>query len=44
MAVKERLTNSDVSQLSYSIAIENLRIHDIQGEGHYSPYNGKNVR
>ena len=32
-----------MSQFSYSIAIENLRIHDIQGEGHYSPYNGKNV-
>ena len=43
MAVKTSLTNSDVSQFSYSIAIENLRIHDIQGEGHYSPYNGKNV-
>ncbi len=43
MAVKEGLTNSDVSQFSYSIAIENLRIHDIQGEGHYSPYTGKNV-
>ena len=43
MAVKTGLTNSDVSQFSYSIAIENLRIHDIQGEGHYSPYNGKNV-
>ena len=43
MAVKTSLTNSDVSQFSYSIAIENLHIHDIQGEGHYSPYNGKNV-
>ena len=43
IAVKTGLTNSDVSQFSYSIAIENLRIHDIQGEGHYSPYNGKNV-
>ena len=43
MAVKTGLTNSDVSQFSYSIAIEKLRIHDIQGEGHYSPYNGKNV-
>ena len=43
MAVKEGLTNSDVSQFSYSIALENLRIHDIQGEGHYSPHNGKNV-
>jgi uncharacterized protein len=43
IAVKTGLTNSNVSQFSYSIAIENLRIHDIQGEGHFSPYNGKNV-
>ena len=43
IAIKAGLTNSNVSQFSYSIAIDNLRIHDIQGEGHYSSYNGKNV-
>ena len=43
IAIKPGLTNSNVSQFSYLIAIDSLRIHDIQGEGHYSPYNGKNV-
>ncbi|KON86180.1 endonuclease [Sporosarcina globispora] len=37
-AVKEGLTDSRVSQFIYTPALGGLRIHDIQGAGHYSEY------
>ncbi|MCM3787085.1 DUF6359 domain-containing protein [Domibacillus indicus] len=39
-AFKEGLNDSAVSSFSYVIEKENIRIHDIQGAGHTSPYNG----
>ncbi len=43
IAVKEGLKNSDVAVFDYIIQKTDVRIHDIQGEGHYSPYDGQNV-
>jgi predicted extracellular nuclease len=43
IAVKEGLTTSEVAVLDFIIQKEDVRIHDIQGEGHYSLYDGKNV-
>ncbi len=43
IAVKEGLTASKVATFGYIIQLESIRIHDIQGEGHYSKYNGLNV-
>ncbi|WP_110113424.1 DUF6359 domain-containing protein [Bacillus sp. CGMCC 1.16541] len=42
-AVKDGLEASSVNTFNYIIQKENLRIHDIQGVGHASPYNGQNV-
>ncbi len=42
-AVKDGLKNSDSVVFNYVIQKENVRIHDIQGEGHYSIYDGLNV-
>ncbi|PYF07575.1 chitobiase/beta-hexosaminidase C-terminal domain-containing protein [Ureibacillus chungkukjangi] len=43
IAVKEGLKASDVAVFEYIIQLEDIRIHDIQGEGHYSKYDGLNV-
>ncbi|WP_051428324.1 chitobiase/beta-hexosaminidase C-terminal domain-containing protein [Bacillus sp. J33] len=43
VAVKEGLKNSDVSVFSYTIKKEDARIHDIQGTGHFSAYEGATV-
>ncbi|MDN4492165.1 chitobiase/beta-hexosaminidase C-terminal domain-containing protein [Ureibacillus aquaedulcis] len=43
IAVKDGLTTSDVAEFDYFVQLEELRIHDIQGEGHYSKYDGLNV-
>jgi predicted extracellular nuclease len=43
LAVKEGLTNSKVAAFNYIIEKEEVRIHDIQGAGHYSVYDGLNV-
>ncbi|PWW29388.1 hypothetical protein DFO73_10418 [Cytobacillus oceanisediminis] len=43
LAVKEGLTNSKISVFNYIIQKEDVRIHDIQGAGHYSVYDGFNV-
>ncbi|MGD6818355.1 DUF6359 domain-containing protein [Metabacillus sp. 113a] len=43
VAVKNGLKNSDSSAFEYKIQKEAIRIHDIQGESHTSPYNGQNV-
>ena len=43
IAVKEGLKASYVTVFDYIIQLEDIRIHDIQGEGHYSKYDGLNV-
>src|SRR5690606_23829296 len=43
IAVKDGLTDSKVSVSQYMIGLEDLRIHDIQGAGHYSPYANQQV-
>lgn len=43
IAVKEGLANSPVSIFSYTIQQGEVRIHDIQGAGHNSPYKDTNV-
>ncbi|KAF0819692.1 hypothetical protein KIS4809_1553 [Bacillus sp. ZZV12-4809] len=43
IAVKDGLTDSKVSVFQYMIGLEDLRIHDIQGAGHYSPYANQQV-
>ncbi|MGD6843102.1 chitobiase/beta-hexosaminidase C-terminal domain-containing protein [Bacillus infantis] len=43
IGVKEGLKDSKPAVLDYIIQKENVRIHDIQGAGHYSPYQGQNV-
>lgn len=45
-AVKTGLSNSDVTTFTFEIGkdLEELEIHDIQGESHLSPYEGKNVK
>ena len=43
IAVKEDLTDSEVSTFEYIIQKEEINIHDIQGEGHYSKYADNNV-
>lgn len=42
-AVKDGLTSSNVYTYDYLIQKEVVRIHDIQGAGHYSKYEGFNV-
>ncbi|MEH7883016.1 chitobiase/beta-hexosaminidase C-terminal domain-containing protein [Bacillus sp. JJ1609] len=42
-AVKEGLTSSKVYTYNYIIQKDDVRIHDIQGAGHYSKYEGFNV-
>lgn len=42
-AVKEDLDNSEITVFDYVISEGNLRIHDIQGAVHYSPYINQNV-
>ncbi|MEN1938509.1 DUF6359 domain-containing protein [Paenibacillus sp. 102] len=45
IAVKEGLESSAVSTFSFTIVkSEQVRIHDIQGKSHVSPYDGKKVR
>lgn len=43
VAMKEDMENSDVATLNFTIQDGEVRIHDIQGASHYSPYNGQNV-
>ncbi|PFY09878.1 endonuclease [Bacillus toyonensis] len=43
IAVKMGLENSEIASFHYTIKKDVIRIHDIQGEGHYSPYEGQNV-
>jgi predicted extracellular nuclease len=43
IAVKENLTNSDIAEFSYMIQKDDIRIHDIQGTGHFSPFKDKTV-
>lgn len=43
IAVKEGLTNSAVSTFTYAIQQGEIRIHDIQGAVHNSPYKDTNV-
>lgn len=43
IAIKDGLTSSGVSAFNYTIQKSALRIHDIQGEGHYSPYKDTTV-
>ncbi|MTH53009.1 endonuclease [Bacillus mangrovi] len=42
-AVKDGMKDSAISVFEYTIQKEAVRIHDIQGETHTSPYEGKNV-
>ncbi len=44
-AVKEDLTDSEVSEFTYTVGkdLASLRIHDIQGAAHTSPYLDQNV-
>ncbi|KEK24905.1 DUF6359 domain-containing protein [Bacillus gaemokensis] len=45
IGVKEGLVSSAISTFSFTIEkSEQIRIHDIQGKSHISPYNGKKVR
>lgn len=43
VAVKDGLTNSDIATFQYIIQDEEVRIHDIQGAGHTSLFDGQNV-
>lgn len=43
VAVKSGMTDSDVAVFNYAIQKDEIRIHDIQGEGHYSLYQDSNV-
>lgn len=43
IATKEGQTTSDVAEFNYIVQLEEIRIHDIQGEDHYSKYDGLNV-
>lgn len=43
IAKKDGLTSSGVSVFNYTIQKDALRIHDIQGEGHYSPFTDTTV-
>ncbi|WP_167578686.1 chitobiase/beta-hexosaminidase C-terminal domain-containing protein [Jeotgalibacillus proteolyticus] len=40
IAVKEGMTTSKIASFSYIIQKDEIRIHDIQGADHYSPYVG----
>ncbi|WMS85373.1 chitobiase/beta-hexosaminidase C-terminal domain-containing protein (plasmid) [Bacillus wiedmannii] len=44
IAVKRGLENSEIASFYYTIKKDVISIHDIQGEGHYSPYEGQNVK
>lgn len=43
IAIKEGLEDSDIEVFNYKVQQESIRIHDIQGAGHYSPYADENV-
>ncbi|MBA4535216.1 chitobiase/beta-hexosaminidase C-terminal domain-containing protein [Brevibacillus halotolerans] len=43
IAVKAGLNNSEISSFNYTIQKDGISIHDIQGEGHYSPYEDQNI-
>ena len=43
IAIKVGMENSDVATLNYMIQEGDLRIHNIQGATHFSPYDGQNV-
>ncbi|MEI5913406.1 chitobiase/beta-hexosaminidase C-terminal domain-containing protein [Bacillus albus] len=43
IAVKRGLENSEIASFYYTIKKDVISIHDIQGEGHYSPFEGQNV-
>ena len=43
IVIKEGLENSEVSSFEYRIAKDGLRIHDIQGKQHRSPYENEYV-
>ncbi|MFC9600839.1 chitobiase/beta-hexosaminidase C-terminal domain-containing protein [Peribacillus butanolivorans] len=43
IAVKAGLDISEISSFNYTIQKNVISIHDIQGEGHYSPYKDQNV-
>lgn len=43
IAVKEGFKNSGVATFKYQVALSGLRIHDIQGASHLSPYANKAV-
>ncbi|EIJ80388.1 Endonuclease/exonuclease/phosphatase [Bacillus methanolicus PB1] len=43
VAVKDGFKNSDIATFQYIIQDGEIRIHDIQGIGHTSPLDGKNV-
>lgn len=43
IAVKEGFKNSGVATFKYQVALSGLRIHDIQGASHQSPYANKAV-
>ncbi|WP_036182191.1 chitobiase/beta-hexosaminidase C-terminal domain-containing protein [Ureibacillus manganicus] len=41
IAVKDGLSNSELNEFQYTVyEVEDIRIHDIQGESHNSPLNG----
>lgn len=41
IAVKDGLSNSEVNEFNYTVyEVEDIRIHDIQGENHHSPLQG----
>ncbi|WP_080843911.1 chitobiase/beta-hexosaminidase C-terminal domain-containing protein [Cytobacillus gottheilii] len=43
IGIKEGLSQSDIASFDYIIQKDEIRIHDIQGAGHYSPYEDLNV-
>ncbi|SFE00337.1 hypothetical protein SAMN05428981_10360 [Bacillus sp. OV194] len=43
IAIKDGLKNSEISSFKYTVALTGLRIHDIQGASHQSPFANKSV-
>ncbi|MCK6256459.1 DUF6359 domain-containing protein [Fictibacillus sp. KIGAM418] len=43
IAIKDGLKNSEISSFKYTVAFTGLRIHDIQGASHQSPFANKSV-
>jgi uncharacterized protein len=43
LAVKDGLKDSSIAEFKYQVALSGLRIHDIQGAGHNSPFANKVV-